>query len=272
MNLFQLLKYILLGIIQGFTEPLPISSSGHLVIFEKLFHLDLSNDLNFEIIVNAGSLIAIVFIFRKDIWSLIVNSYSYIIKKDISHKKDFQYVLLLILAVIPAGVFGFLFKDMIETTFKTLLSVGIGLLITSLALYLVSKQALNNTKTDISLKDAIVIGLFQVVALIPGISRSGSTMVGGLTRKIKFEDTMRFSFLLYIPISVATLFLGLLDLDTSNIFVIGYIGAFLCSIVSTFFAVKWFFRMVRQGNLKYFSVYCLVVGFLVVIASFIVEV
>jgi len=272
MNLLHLLKYIFLGIIQGFTEPLPISSSGHLVIFEKLLHLDIGSDLNFEIIVNAGSLIAIVFIFRLDIWLLIKNSYFYIFKKEKQHKKDFQYVLLLILAVIPAGLFGFLFKDFIETTLKTLLTVGISLLITSVALYLVSKQAVTNTKTDITIKDAIIIGLFQVIALIPGISRSGSTMVGGLTRKIKFEDTMRFSFLLYIPISIATLFLGILDLDTSNIFILGYVFAFIFSIVTTYIAVKWFFSMVRKGNLKYFSVYCLIVGVIVIIGSFITEV
>lgn len=272
MDLLRLIKYILLGIIQGFTEPLPISSSGHLVIFEKLFHLGIENDLNFEIIVNSGSLIAIVFVFRKDIIALVRNSYLYLFKKETSHKKDFQYVLLLIIAVIPAGFIGFLFKDIIESTFKTLLTVGISLLITSCALYLVSKEAVENTKSEISIRDAIVIGLFQVIALIPGISRSGSTMVGGLSRKIKFEDTMRFSFLLYIPISIATLFLGLLDLDTSNIFIFGYIIAFIFSIISTYLAVKWFYKMVRKGNLKYFSLYCFIVGFIVIVGSFIMEV
>lgn len=268
MNLLRLLKYIFLGIVQGFTEPLPISSSGHLVIFQELFNLDLGNDLNFEIIVNAGSLIAIVFLFRKDIWSLLQNSYLFLFKKETSHKKDFQYILLLILAVIPAGVIGLLLKDFIETTFKTLFTVGISLLITSIALYLVSKQAVGNTKTEITIKDAIVIGLFQVISLIPGISRSGSTMVGGLTRKVRFEDTMRFSFLLYIPVSLATLFLGILDLNTSDIFITGYIAAFIVSIIATYFAVKWFFKMVRKGNLKYFSLYCLLVGITVTVLSF----
>lgn len=272
MDLLRLLKYILLGIIQGFTEPLPISSSGHLVIFEKLFHLGIENDLNFEIIVNAGSLFAIVFVFRKDIISLIYHSYLFLFKKEESHKKDFQYILLLILAVIPAGLVGFLMKDFIESTFKTLFTVGISLLITSIALYFVSNQAVENSKSNITIKDAIIIGIFQVFALIPGISRSGSTMVGGLSRKVKFEDTMRFSFLLYIPISIATLFLGILELETTNIFVFGYIIAFIFSVFATYFAVKWFYKVVRKGNLKYFSLYCLIVGIMVLLGSLIMEV
>lgn len=272
MDILLLLKYIILGIIQGFTEPLPISSSGHLIIFQEFFNVGIGNDLNFEIIVNAGSLLAITFIFRKNILLLIKNSYLYLFKKETNCKADFQYALLIVLAVIPAGIVGLLFKDFIESTFKTLFTVGVSLLVTSLALFMVSKQAIDNTKEKINIKDAIVIGLFQVVALIPGISRSGSTMVGGLSRKIKFEETMRFSFLLYIPISIATIFLGLLDLDSSTIFIAGYIAAFIFSIISTYFAVKWFFGMVRRGNLKYFSIYCLVVGVAVIIGNFLLEV
>ena len=109
-NILLLLKYIFLGIIQGFTEPLPISSSGHLVIFQELFNLSIEG-INFEIIVNPGRLIAIIIIFYKDIVSLIKNTYLYIFKKQEQYKKDFLYVVMLVIAVIPAGLIGFIFKD-----------------------------------------------------------------------------------------------------------------------------------------------------------------
>jgi len=271
-NILLFLKYIFLGIIQGFTEPLPISSSGHLVIFQELFNLSIEG-LNFEIIVNTGSLIAIIIIFYKDIISLIKNTFLYLFKKQDEYKKDFQYSVMLIIAVIPAGLIGLLFKTSFDKFSDNLWIVGISLIITSIALSLVGKAAVENTNEELTFMDALVIGFFQIFALFPGISRSGSTMVGGLSRKIKFEDTMKFSFLLYIPISIAASLLSILDLSTSNdTFTIGYIGAFIVSIISTYFAVKWLFKMIRKGNLKYFSIYCLSVGTLVIISKIIIEV
>ena len=274
MDIILLIKYIVLGMIQGFTEPLPISSSGHLVIFSELFGISVS-DLNFEIIVNAGSLVAIVFIFYKDIMKIIVNSFNYLFKKDQEGKRDFNYGLMILIGVIPAGLVGFIFKDTIEDSLKNLAVVGLSLIVTSIALSLVNTKAIENTTEELSFKDALVIGIFQVFALIPGISRSGSTMVGGLSRKIKFEDTMRFSFMLYIPISLASMVLGIVDLmsdSSEDIFVLGYIAAFIASVITTYFGVKWFFKVVRKGNLKYFSMYCLIVGVLTLVANFVVEV
>lgn len=271
-NILLLIKYIFLGIIQGFTEPLPISSSGHLVIFQQLFNLSIEG-MNFEIIVNSGSLIAIIIIFYKDINSLVKNTFLYIFKKQSQYKKDFLYIIMLVIAVIPAGLIGFIFKDTFDTISDNLWVVGGSLLITALALRLVGKAAVINTNEELTYMDALIIGIFQVFALIPGISRSGSTMVGGLSRKVKFEDTMKFSFLLYIPISIAASLLSILDLSgTEDTFVAGYIGAFLVSIVTTYFAVKWFFKMVRKGNLKYFSIYCAIVGSVVIISKIIIEV
>lgn len=271
-NILLLLKYLFLGIVQGFTEPLPISSSGHLVIFQELFNLSIEG-INFEIIVNTGSLIAIIIIFYKDIVSLVKNSILYIFKKQSEFKKDFIYVVMLVVAVIPAGLVGFVFKDLFDTISDNLWVVGVSLIITAIALSLVGKAAVENTDEELTYMDALVIGLFQLFALIPGISRSGSTMVGGLSRKIKFEDTMKFSFLLYIPISIAATFLSILDLSTSeDTFIIGYIGAFIASIITTYFAVKWLFKMIRKGNLKYFSIYCAVVGTIVIISKIIIEV
>jgi len=271
MNIILLLKYLFLGFVQGFTEPLPISSSGHLVLFQEMLSLSLE-DLNFEIIVNLGSLFAIVFLFRHDLLRLIKHDALFLKTKKDEYKQDFIYSLLLILAVIPAGIVGLFLKDWIEDSFKNVLTVGLSLLITALALYVVQKESTENTKEEISTKDAITIGLFQVFSLLPGISRSGSTMVGGLSRKIRFEDVMRFSFLLYIPISIATMVLAVRDIDTSTIYITGYIGAFFVSLITTYFSVLWFFRLVRKGNLIYFAYYCAVVGLLSIGYVLIVEV
>ena len=269
MYILTLIKYVLLGLIQGLTEPLPISSSGHLIIFQNIFGMK-EMSLNFEIIVNAGSLVAIVFIFRKDIERIVKNFFLYLFKKEEKYEYDFKYALLLVVAVIPAGLAGLLLKDFIDSNLTNLLSVGISLLITGFALILVGKAAVKNTNQKVTLKNAIIIGLFQVASLVPGISRSGSTMVGGLTQKVRFEDTMKFSFLLYIPISLAAMLLGILDLSKGAEFdILGYALGFIASVFATYFAVKWFFKMVRKGNLKYFSYYCFSVGGILLIYIFI---
>jgi len=271
-NLLLLLKYIFLGIIQGFSEPLPISSSGHLVIFQELFNLSIEG-INFEIIVNTGSLIAIIFIFYKDIISLVKNTFLFLFKKQTEFKKDFYYVVMLVIAVIPAGLIGFTFKDSFDKFSDNLWVVGVSLIITAIALSLIGKAAVENTDDELTFLDALIIGLFQIFALIPGISRSGSTMVGGLSRKINFEETMKFSFLLYIPISIAASLLSIFDLSNSNdSFIVGYISAFIVSIITTYFAVKLLFKMVKKGNLKYFSIYCFIVGTIVIISKIIIEV
>jgi undecaprenyl-diphosphatase len=264
MDFIEILKYIFLGIIQGFTEPLPISSSGHMVIFSEMFNIG-TEDINLEIIANAGSLVAILIIYSKDILYLVKNFVQFLLKKEGYSKKDFNYVLLLIVAVIPAGVAGLLLKDVIETYLTTLTFVGIGLFITALALLFIRKEAIDNTNDTITMKEALMIGLFQIFALMPGISRSGSTMVGGLKSKISFKETMRFSFLLYIPISLASMVLGLSDINVETTFVLGYVLAFLFAIITTYFAVKLLFRLVQKGNLIYFSIYCFVVGIIVII-------
>lgn len=269
MDLILLIKYILLGMVQGFTEPLPISSSGHLVLFQEFFNLSIEGPL-FEIVVNAGSLIAIIAIFYKDIIELILKFFGYVFKGQKENEYEFKYALMLVLAVIPAGLAGLVLNSYFDAL-SNVMVVGISLLVTSIALSLVSKQAIEDGKEKINFLDAITIGLFQVFALVPGISRSGATMVGGLSRKVNFKETMKFSFLLYIPISLATILLAVLDISSgATFFVTGFISAFIVSTITTYFAVKWLFTMVSKGNLKYFSLYCLIVGLTVLIVNFLV--
>ena len=264
----MLLIYILLGMIQGFTEPIPVSSSGHLVIFKNLFDLDALKDLNFEIFSNFGSLIAIIIIFRKDIAELFLDFINYIKTRDKKYKSGFKYVLLVALATIPAGLCGLLFNDVIEKYLSNVKYVGIALLVTALFLFLIRKLKGRKNDDQITIKDAIQIGLFQVIALLPGISRSGATLVGGMFSGLKREVAFKFSFMLYIPISVATMLLGVKDVVETGIdttLLLGYILGAITACIVTFFSTKWFKGIMLKGKLIYFVYYCLIVGTLVIL-------
>ncbi len=264
----MLLVYIILGIIQGFTEPIPVSSSGHLVIFQNLFNLDALNDLNFAIFSNFGSLIAIIIVFRKDIWKLFKDFIYYIKTKEAKYKSGFKYVLLVVIGTIPAGICGLLFNDVIEKYLSNVKYVGVALLVTALFLFLIRKLKGKKDDREITVKDAIQIGLFQVVALLPGISRSGATLVGGMFSGLKREAAFKFSFMLYIPISIATMILGVKDtievgIDVSLL--MNYILGAIAAAIVTFFATKWFKDIMLKGKLIYFVYYCLIAGALVIL-------
>ncbi|MRH43372.1 UDP pyrophosphate phosphatase [Aquibacillus halophilus] len=263
-ELWILLKYTLLGLFQGFTEPIPISSSGHLVIVRNLFQLDLSG-LNFEILVNFGSLIAVLLIYRNDILHLIQNGLSYITKKNPEGKSDFNFIFYLIVGTVPAGIIGILFEDQISSTFSAPKMVGITLIITGLALWIIRNLKGRKSDGELTIKDAIIVGMAQAVALIPGISRSGATIVAAMLLGMKQETALRFSFLLYIPVSLGTLLLSIEELIADEHLAtmwVPYSLAFLAAIIATYFSLKWFMNIMAKGNLKYFAFYCFVVGFL----------
>jgi undecaprenyl-diphosphatase len=271
LGIIELLKYLILGIVQGLTEPLPISSSGHLVIFQHLLNIHLPG-LDFEIIVNAASLFAISFYFRKDLKELIVHNYYFMFKKKIEFKKDFNYLLLLVLASIPAGFVGLLLKGTLET-YKSLLMVGIGLLFTATTLLIVSKLRKKTDLTEsISTKKAIWIGLAQSLAIVPGISRSGVTTATSLSNKLSIDEAIKFSFLLFIPISLASLFLSGFEIIQNPMVGLSYVGliiAFIASLITTYFALKIFVKVLKKQKLFIFSVYCYIVGLLSILFHFI---
>lgn len=257
--------YIVLGFIQGFTEPIPVSSSGHLVIFKNLFNIGF-NDLNFEIIVNFGSLLAILFAYRKKVFLLISEFFSYIFSKKLKYYNSYKYCLLIIIGCIPAGILGLLLKDKIEVLSSNVKIIGIALFITALLLFVVKNIKGLKNDNDITYKDAIKIGLFQAIALFPGISRSGSTIVGGLLCDLKKEVAFDYSFMLYIPISFATMILGVRDLmnssDISSL-ILPYSLGMIVSFVVTYFSLKLFSNIISKNKLIYFVIYCIILGSIV---------
>lgn len=268
--LIDLIKYIFLGIVQGFTEPIPVSSSAHLLIFQKLIgNINVDYEI-LSIITNFGSLIAIVIIFWKDIEILFVGFFGYLAKKEKKYYDDYKYAWLVVVATIPAGIMGIIVTklglfDFLEENTKF---IGITLLITSLFLFLIKDIKGKRNDNDITFKNAIVVGLFQVIALIPGISRSGSTIVGGMKENFTRDTAFKFSFILYIPISLATMVLGvkdLIELNPSFDLLLCYLSAFIASLVVTYFSARWFRDIIKKGKLIYFVIYCLVVGTLVLL-------
>ena len=264
-----IIKYILFGLLQGFTEPLPISSSGHLYLARYLFNTDTFSDLNFEIVLNFASFIAIFYIFRKDIISLIKSFFAYIFNKekrqDKKIKEEFKYALLVIVGSIPAGIVGVLFKDQIEALINPKL-LGVSFLITALLLYFVKDAKGTKKDNEITYMDALIVGLFEMAALIPGISRSGACIVGALLVKMKRDTALKYAFMLYLPVSIGSFIFSVSDLATleSNL-VLPYILGFIASMVMTYFASLWFFDIVKKGKLAKFSIYLVILGILVLL-------
>ncbi len=267
--LLDLLKYLFLGLVQGITEPIPVSSSGHLLIFKNIIDLK----VDFEIlatITNFGSLLAITLLYWKQIVSLFKSFFGYLTTKKEEYKKEYNYAWMIVVATIPAGIMGIVVSKLklFDTLEKNIKFVGATLLVTALFLFLIRNIKGKKDKHDIKIKDAIVVGLFQVIALLPGISRSGATIVGGMTRDLKRTTAFDFSFILYIPVSIGTSLLGIKDLLSSHLSTqewIFYILAAFVAFIGTIVATKWFRKIVKEGKLIYFVVYCAIVGLAVLI-------
>jgi undecaprenyl-diphosphatase len=262
MNIFQ---SIFLGIVQGLTEFLPISSSGHLVLFQSLFGLK-EPPIFFDVMLHLGTLLAVVVYFWADIWGIIKGIVSLAKKKE-ENREMVRLFLWIILATLPTGLLGILFKDWFESFFSKPKIVGLMLIITGLVLWL-TRWAKKDGKPLGRMRwlDTILIGIAQGLAIIPGISRSGATISTGLFCGLNRELSARFSFLLSIP---AILGATLLEMDKMSsggplwITLVGSVIAFGIGIL----ALNLLIKIIRIGKISNFSYYCYGVGILMIIFS-----
>lgn len=259
MTLFELLQYILIGVIQGITEIFPISSSGHVTLLSHFFNLDQNNLTLLLMVTNTGSFFALILYFRRELFDLMSGSYYYVFKKNYAYSPQYREIWLLAIAVLPVGIVGLLFESYIPTT---TLSVGIGLLVTTFALLFLHLNSARATQKQLKFKDAFIIGLFQMFAIIPGISRSGITLTGGIFRHIEMKRAMKFSFLAYVLISFPITLLSLYRLlqSTSSINIIGFGLAFILSGILSYLSVHVFYRWVTPKAFKYFAFYTFILG------------
>ncbi len=283
----SLIIFMILGIIQGFTEPLPISSSGHLLIFQQIFNFNIPG-VSFEAFVNFGSTIAIIIFFRKKLEKLISGVLIYLIatlkkfnKKEKTQKEQIKlnklikqnidwwdYFIKIIISSIPLGVAGLTLVLLKYDEVEDIKYVGIALLVTALSLFIVSKLDGEKQIKNISYVDALIIGIFQAIALFPGISRSGMTLVGALLVGIKNKDAFDYSFIMFIPASVLALLYSLISILNSpdiNQYILGYILAFILSAIFTWISLIILKKVVIASKLYYFAIYCFIVGTVVLL-------
>ena len=258
---------LILGLIQGLTEYLPVSSSGHLAIGQALFGMnDGADNLMFTVAVHVATVLSTIVI----LWSEIDWILKGLFKCELN--AETKYVLNIIVSMIPVGIVGLFFKDYVEEIFGSgLLVVGFCLLITA-SLLLFSYYAKPRQKEHISWKDALVIGIAQAIAVLPGVSRSGSTIATGLMLGNKKESMAQFSFLMVIPPILGEALLDVLKMlkgedvmggiETLPL-VIGFLAAFLSGCV----ACKWMINIVKKGKLIYFGIYCAIVGVVTILCS-----
>ncbi len=241
------------GLIQGTTEFLPVSSSGHLFLFRNFFQYDFGTD--YVVLLHFGTLIAVLFFFWKDIWLILKGLFS----KDFNSWKLF---FALIIGTIPAAVSGLLLEDYLEQNLTSNLTIGIALFITGFLLLISDRFKKTDLKiTDIGIKIALFIGVFQALAIVPGLSRSGLTLFGALFLGIKREDAFKFSFLLSIPVILGT---TLLKIEKISQLTEGTWG-FVFATISGFFAL-WLLKILTNSKkLKYFAFYCWIIGILSIV-------
>jgi len=260
------LQALILGVVQGLTEWLPVSSSGHLVIAQNLLGLKSSQNLVFDLVLHMGTLLAVVIFFRLELWRIVWSVLSWRSAKGPDQDQLRKLALLLIIGTIPAGIAGVLFKEEIENAF-TIRLVGVALLVNAGILLTAWRFGSKGSRKSANLMDAIVIGLFQVVSILPGISRSGSTIGSGMLRGLEKETAAVFAFLLSVPVLIGAFAYGMASLPTYDTTLLAATIGFVTSFVVGLASIKYLLKAVKSGKLWVFSVYCLIVGALVVILT-----
>ena len=272
------LEAIILGIIQGLTEFLPISSSGHLVLFQQLFGLK-EAELFFDVCVHLGTLVAVVVVFHREIRNIIAALLRLVslaeqkgtILQQVESDSELKMALLIVIGSIPTAVLGLMFQSIADQLFSSSFLTGLMLMVTGLLLWLTRRAKSGNRVAGIesfSKTKAFIIGIVQGLAIIPGISRSGATISIGLLLGIDREMAARYSFLLSIPAIIGAGVLSLKDglSQTDPVIRLSLLGAAAAALVG-YAALKVLLRMVKKGRLYVFAPYCWLIGILAILFS-----
>lgn len=266
----EIIKALIVGIVQGLTEFLPVSSSGHIVIAQEILGLKYSDEDNliFAIVLHFATALSTIVVFRQDIGQIFKGLFQF------KWNEEFRFALMIVLSMIPAALVGLFLKDTLEELFSNLRLVGFMLLITATLLFFADKA--KNTCKNISFKDSFIIGLAQAfAALFPGISRSGSTIATSILLGDDKSKAARFSFLMVLPLILGATLKMYLDARGAEAagaehfdllpLLVGFAAAFLSGL----FACRWMIAFVKKAKLTYFSIYCTLVGISVIIYTFI---
>ena len=270
---------LLLGLVQGLTEFLPVSSSGHLMIARELLGIELPSDdvfLSFEVMVHAATVLATIVVFRKQIWDLLKGLFAF------KYNDETDYILKIALSMIPVFIVGMFFKDAVTSLFEGLSVVGCALLLTSALLFvsdvLSQRKAKSKAETagaearnGITWWQAFVVGLAQAVAVIPGLSRSGTTIATGLISGVRRDVMAQFSFLMVLVPILGESFLELIGggfvESAASIGGLSLTLGFIAAFISGLFACKVMIALVKKASLKWFALYCAIAALLVLFIS-----
>jgi undecaprenyl-diphosphatase len=271
---FEIIQAIVLGTVQGLTEFVPVSSSGHLVIVPWLLGWE-SQSLLFDTVLHWGTLLSIIAVFWRDLWAIFVATLTSLVRRSLDDPNA-RLGWFIVVGSIPAAVTGLLFKDFFEALFSSPLAVGFFMLFTAAILtgseQLAKRGRARDDLTTMRWGQAVLTGLAQAVALAPGISRSGSTMATGLATGLRREEAARFSFLLGSPVFFGAALLQLLDTlevapgDVTAQLPALFVGAVVSAIVG-YLAIRGLLAYLRRRSLYVFAIYCVVVGILVILLS-----
>lgn len=280
----SLLEAILMGVIQGVTEFLPVSSSGHLALFKILFDVETDTGLLFDVLLHLGTLIAIFAVFYKDIFRMVREGFAIIgdffrnvgiFAGNLVHRTDEPYhmlihnsyrkfVMLVIVSTVPTGIIGYVGKDVVEAASEILIVPGCCLVLTSVLLFL-SDRVGDGRKMpkNVTYSNAFFIGICQGFATLPGLSRSGTTITACLLSKFNRSFAVKYSFIMSIPAVLGALVLELSDLSGVTVAPSEfgcYLAGILCAVVTGYLAIKTMLVVVRKKKFTFFAVYCLIVG------------
>lgn len=256
------IEAIILGLIQGFTEFLPVSSSGHLEIGKALLGVEVQENMTFTVVVHGATVLSTIVVFWKDIRDLLTGSLK------VKWNEESKYLVKIIVSMVPVLVVGLFFKDEVEGFFDgNLVFVGAMLLLTSVLLSF--SHFVKKRENDITFGKAFIIGMAQSIAVLPGISRSGATIATGLLIGVKKEIMAKFSFLMVlVPIigaNIMDMMGGDAEVGSSSIAISVLVAGFLAAFVSGWLACKWMINIVKRGKLLYFAIYCALIGTVAVI-------
>ena len=246
-----LIEAIVLSVIQGITEWFPVSSSGHLALFQQFFGFQ---NLSYDVFLHFAGIFAVLFVFKRDVLKLLS-----------FNKVSLRYVGLIIIGLIPAAIVGFFLADWIESLFSNMFYLGVFFIFSGIVIY--STKYTREVRSYLNERDSIFVGIFQALAVLPGISRSGMTISVGLFRGVSKRAAIRFSFLMSIPLILGASALKVKDLVVSdiqmNILVVSFIVTFLVSV----FTIKMLIRIIRSDKFYLFGVYNVVLGVLVLVVG-----
>lgn len=284
---------IIFGIVQGITEFLPVSSSGHLAVLEYLLHTDKTSGILFEVMLHVGTLLAIILVFRTDIhrmlWEIgrmisdVIYNLKALVHNKIQETEDTRYkkilhnnyrklTVMILVSTIPTGVIGYLVRDIVNRASQSLLACGLGLLVTAVLLLVIDYWNYGDKiPRDLTVKDALILGVCQGIGTFPGISRSGITITAGLLCGFRRSFAVRYSFLMSIPAIIGAMILEIGEFSWSDMTLqmgAAYTAGTAAAAVSGFFCIRAMLSLIQKKKFKLFSVYCMLAGIAAIVCHF----